>query len=112
MEFYYHEVYHDVLILRADGEIDSYKVQSFLNQLQRMLEAGARKLVVDCSNVGYVSSVGITAFIRVYKRMAEHDGQVKLASVQTPLVRLLEITKLNQVFETHPTVDDALRSFQ
>ena len=37
MEFYYHEVYRDVLILRADGEIDSYKVQSFLNQLQRML---------------------------------------------------------------------------
>jgi len=112
MEFYYHEVYRDVLILRADGEIDSYKVQSFLNQLQRMLEAGARKLVVDCSSVGYMSSVGITAFIRVYKRMAEHDGRVKLASVQMPLLRLLEITKLTQMFETYPTVDDALRAFR
>jgi anti-sigma B factor antagonist len=112
MEFYYHEVHRDVLILHADGEIDSYKVQSFLNQLQRMLEGGARKLVVDCTQIGYVSSVGITAFIRVYKRMAEHGGRVKLASVQTPLMRLLEITKLNQVFESYPTVDDALRAFQ
>jgi anti-sigma B factor antagonist len=112
MEFYYHEVQRDVLILRADSGIDSYKVQGFLNELQRLIEGGARKLVVDCAQIGYLSSVGITALIRVHKRMAEHGGSVKLAAIQPPLARLLEITRLDQVFQIYPTVDDALRAFR
>ena len=112
MEFYFHEVQRDVLVLRADGSIDSHRVQGFLNQLQRLIEGGSRKLVVDCSSVGYISSIGITAVIRLYKRMAEVDGEVKLAAVQAPRVRLLEITKLNQVFAAYPTVADALHAFK
>ncbi len=111
MEFYYHDVQRDVLILRADGGIDSHNVQAFLNELQRLIEAGAKKLLVDCTRIGYLSSVGITALIRLHKRMAEHGGEVKLANVQGPLFRLLEITRLDQVFQIYPTVDDALRAF-
>jgi anti-sigma B factor antagonist len=111
MEFYYHKASPDVLVLSADASLDSYNVQVFLNELQRLIEANARKLVVDCAQIGYLSSIGITALIRVHKRMAERDGTVKLAAVQPPLGRLLEITRLDQVFEKYPTVDEAVRAF-
>jgi anti-sigma B factor antagonist len=103
MEFYYHKTSPDVLVLSADASLDSYNVQVFLNELQRLIEANARKLVVDCAQIGYLSSIGITALIRVHKRMAERDGAVKLAAVRAPLGRLLEITRLDQVFEAYPT---------
>jgi anti-sigma B factor antagonist len=111
MEFYYRDTDRDVLILRADGGIDSHNAQEFLSQLQRLIEAGARKLVVDCSGLGYISSFGITTFIRLHKRMSEHGGNVKLAAVQAPLFRLLEITRLNQVFHAYPSVEEAVRAF-
>ena len=112
MDFHYHDTDRDVLILRADASLDSYSVQVFLNELQRLIEANARKLVVDCAQVGYLSSIGITALIRVHKRMAERQGVVKLAAVQAPLARLLEITRLSQVFLTYATVEDAVRAFR
>lgn len=112
MEFYYRDTDRDVLILRADGGLDSHTVQVFLNELQRLIEAGARKLVVDCVALGYISSFGITALIRLHKRMSEHGGNVKLAAVQAPLFRLLEITRLNEVFHSYPSVEDAITAFR
>jgi len=112
MEFYYGDTDRDVLILRADGGIDGHNVQEFLNQLQRLIEAGARNLVVDCGGLGYISSFGITTFIRLHKRMAECGGDVKLAAVRPPLFRLLEITRLNEVFHSYPSVEEALKAFR
>ena len=43
--------------------------------------------------------------------MAECGGDVKLAAVQPPLFRLLEITRLNEVFHSYPSVEDALKAF-
>jgi len=112
MELHYHETDADVLILTADKDLDSHGSSAFAQDLQRVMDSGARKLVVDCSRLGYVSSIGIASLIRLYKKVVERGGHVKLAGVQGPLSRLLEITRLNQVFQTYPTLDDAVASFR
>jgi anti-sigma B factor antagonist len=112
MEFHYHETDTDVLILIADGDLDSYVASDVADDLQRVIESGARKLVIDCSHLGYVSSIGIASIIRLYKKVIERGGHVKLVGVRGPLARLLEITRLNQIFQTHPTLEDALAAFR
>lgn len=112
MEFHYHETDTDVLILTADGALDSHVSSAFADDLQRVIDGGARKLVIDCSRLGYVSSIGIAALIRLYKKVVERGGHVKLVGVQGPLARLLEITRLDQVFRTYPALEDALRAFR
>jgi anti-sigma B factor antagonist len=112
MEFHYHETDRDVLILNADRELDSWVSGRSIEDLQRVIDAGARKLAIDCSRLGYVSSIGIATLIRLYKRVVEHGGHMKLVGVQPPLARLLEITRLKQVFQVYPTLDEALRAFR
>jgi anti-sigma B factor antagonist len=109
MTFHFDETHRDVLILEADSAIDSLNVQAGLDELVRLIEGGARWLVVDCSRVGYLSSVGLTTLIRLYKRLAERGGEMILADVQAPLAKLLHITRLEQVFHVVPTVDEARR---
>jgi len=111
MQFYVHPTYRDVLVLQADRELDSYVPSKFMDELQRVIDAGTRKLVIECSQLSHVSSIGIASLIRLYKRVVEGGGQVRLVGVQGPFARLLEITRLNQVFQIHPTLDDALRAF-
>jgi anti-sigma B factor antagonist len=112
MEFYFRDTDRDVLILRADGGLDSHNSDQFTTELQRLVDAGARKLVVDCSPLGYVSSVGIATLIRIHKRLADYGGNVKLAAVRPPLFRLLDITRLNQVFHIYPSVEQAIAAFR
>ena len=112
MDLHYHETDRDVLILTADGDLDSHVSSVFTEDLQRVIDSGARKLVIDCSRLGYVSSIGIASLIRLYKKIVERGGQVMLVGVKGPLARLLDITRLNQVFQIHPTLEDALEALR
>jgi anti-sigma B factor antagonist len=112
MELYYHAVDEDVLILNADGGLDSSNVEDFVSELSRLVEAGARKLVVDCSRLGFVSSYGIAVLVRLHKKLAERGGHVKLAALDSRLARFLEIAGLARVFELYPNADEARQAFR
>ena len=49
--------------------------------------------------------------IRLHKKLAARGGDVKLAGVQSPIVRLLELVKFDRVFQIYPNVDEARTAF-
>jgi anti-sigma B factor antagonist len=111
MEFYYHDVDTDVLILKADGGLNAANAGQFVDDLEKLIESGIRKLIVDCSRLEYISSTGLATLMRLHKRLWEKGGHAKLAALGGVVVRILEITRLNTVFEVYTTVDDARRAF-
>lgn len=112
MEFHRDDVDGDVLILTADRTIDSFAGASVVDELLRAASGDARKIIVDCGALGYMSSVGLTTLVRLHKRVCERGGQVKLAKVAPPLVRLLAITRLQQVFPVYESIEAAREAFQ
>ena len=56
MEFYYHDVDDDVLILNADGGLAAFTRDQFVGELEKAIDAGCRKLIVDCKRLTYISS--------------------------------------------------------
>ena len=101
-----------ILVFTPDNRIDSYEASPELDELLRAVDAGGRQVIVDCSSLGYMSSVGLTTLIRLHKRASEGGGGVKLANVSRALSRLLKITRLDQVFTSYPTVEDARAAFR
>ena len=59
------------MILSADGGIDSYNADELVSELGNLVDAGARKLIVDCSRLGFISSCGIAVLVRLHKKLAE-----------------------------------------
>jgi len=112
MEFYYHDVQKDVLILSADGGLVSQTADQFVEELQRFVDLGCRKLVVDCTRLTTISSYGMGVLVRLHKKLAQGGGDVKLAALQGTLANLLSMVRLDRVFEMYPTVEDALRAFE
>ena len=112
MEFYYDDVERDVLILKADGGIDSTNAEEFVAELTRLVESGIRKLVLDCTGLGYISSAGVGVLVRMHKKLWTVGGDAKVASVQGPVFRLLELTKLAELFDIYPNVEAALAAFR
>lgn len=111
MEFYYHGVDQDVLILAADGGLNAETASHFVEDLDRVIEAGVRRVIVDCTQLRYISSYGLGILVRLHKRLRERGGDVRLAAVQAPMARLLEMVRLAKVFDIYPSVDAARESF-
>jgi len=112
MELYYHGTDEDVLILSADGGIDSASAEDLVRELATLVDAGARKLIVDCSRIRYISSYGIAVLVRLHKKLADRGGDVKLAALESGVVRVIELLGLERVFALYPNVDAARAAFR
>ena len=111
MEFYFRGTDKDVLILSADGGLNSQNAEEFVDELQTLVDAGARKLILDCTRLSYISSYGIGILIRLHKKLAKVGGEVKIAALDSPVVKVLRFLHLDQVFEIYQNVGEARRAF-
>jgi anti-sigma B factor antagonist len=103
-----------VTVVRPDGErLDIAVASDFRNALLDLIENGRRNLVVDLKAVSFIDSSGLGALVSALKTLKANggNGDVRLAQVQEPVVALLEIIRLNRVFSTYPSVENAVKSY-
>ena len=111
MEFYYKGTDKDILIVSADGGLSSHNADQFVSELQTLMEAGAHKLIVDCTKLTYISSYGVGTLVGLHKKLVESGGEIKLAAVGSPIVKVLRFLRLDSVFEIYHNVREAREAF-
>lgn len=112
MEFSYDEVENDVLVIRADGGLNGDTAEQFVREIEKLIDGGLRKIVVDCGHLDYISSYGLGTLVRLHSRMKRHDGDVKIASVKSVMSDVLQLTHLSKLFAIYPDVGQALLAFR
>ncbi len=81
------------------------------NKFQEILESGGKQILLNLEKVGYMDSAGIGELVACYKRAKEKNGVVKLLNPSGKVYDLLQLTKLEEVFETFKDEREALVSF-
>ena len=109
------------LSTREDGRVTVVTVKgdltigdaeaSFKKAVTRLIEAGRVHLLVDLQNVGFLDSSGLGALVRAMTMTQREGGQTKLVGVGPQIRKLLELTKLDSVFEIHDDLGAAVSSF-
>ncbi len=69
------------------------------------------KLLISFSNVEHLSSAALGALITVNKKVKASDGQLRLANINSQIMEVFEITRLDRLFQIHPTTQEAIDSF-
>lgn len=72
----------------------------------------APKLVIDLSNIKYMDSSFIGALVAGLKHVLTKQGEMTLVNVQSDVLALFELTRLDKVFKIYPTVTDAIKSLK
>jgi anti-sigma B factor antagonist len=80
--------------------------------LHKLLDEGKKNVVLDLDGVTVLNSSGFGILVASYTTVKNNGGGLKLARISTKIDGLLSITKLNQIFEHYPTVEEALESFK
>jgi anti-anti-sigma factor len=98
----------DALVVTPHGRIGEMEAHPFERELLALIEQGSVKLVLDLSDVSFVTSTALGAFMVAHKRVKAKQGYVRIVRPQ-PLVRqILEITKLVKLFGIYRSVDAAI----
>jgi anti-sigma B factor antagonist len=109
------------LTVRQDGSISVLTVEGdlvigdpealFKKTVARLLEEGHTRLLVDLSGVRFLDSSGLGALVRAMTTSQSEGGQTKLVGAGPQVRKLLEMTKLDSVFEMYENLETAASSF-
>ena len=76
-----------------------------------LVEEGKVNLLIDLKGVGFLDSSGLGALVRALTSAQKEGGQTKLLHAGPQIRKLLEMTKLDSVFELHEDRETAVSSF-
>ena len=80
--------------------------------IQSLLHFGCLHILLDLERVEYLDSAGLGELVRSDMTVRGHGGTLKLVRPSAGVLRLLQITKLDQVFEIVADQAAALRALQ
>jgi len=66
------------------------------------------QLIIDFSNVKFLTSSVLGLLIRISKKVYETDGALRLCSIGPKILDVFRITRLDKIFEIMPNADDAM----
>lgn len=97
----------------VDGPIKSGMEFELADKLETVLhEDEVPKLIIDMKSVPYINSAALGIFLNVYREIEKRNGRFALCAISQDVDNLLDITKLESVFEIFKSVDDAQDSFE
>jgi anti-sigma B factor antagonist len=92
--------------------LDETNIQIIGNQLFGLLDEDGRKnIVLDFTNVEYLSSAALGKLLIMEKKVKAVNGKLRLCSIRPEIYEVFAITKLNKLFKILPDQETALESF-
>jgi anti-sigma B factor antagonist len=101
----------EVSVLRVEGYVDTTTANELEKELQDLLRKNRYKIVMDLSDVDYISSAGWGIFISEIREIREHGGDLKLAGMVGDVFEVFELLEFQNILESFRKVDDAVKSF-
>lgn len=68
-------------------------------------------IVLDLKHVSMITSLGLGGIIRALRTVREKSGDLRLSSVNASVLKVFNITKLDEIIDVYETADDAVKSF-
>ncbi len=105
----YNEVKHAILSL-GKQVIGGADALDFSMELRSITERNIPHVIVDMSSVELINSSGLGMLVSGHSTMKKSGGTLKLAAVPDKVRQLLEMTHLDTVLTSYPTIQEAEES--
>ncbi len=105
------ELKNGVVLIELEGNIVGGPDAITLNEeVHKLIDGGTKKFIIDMKSVEHVNSSGLGILIASLNSVRRAGGDLKIANASSRVLELLKITKLNQIFESYKSVDEAVKN--
>ena len=95
-------------VVAVRGEIHVSTAPEFSRRLGEALERGKSHVVLDLTGVTFIDSTGLSVLLGALRDVTRRGGRLVLALANPTVLRLFEITRLDDTFEILATREEAL----
>jgi anti-sigma B factor antagonist len=100
-----------VIVMELPEQLNVEQVQILCRELLPLVRADRPRLVFDFSRVRRIDSAGVDMLLTCIDEVMKRDGDLKLASLPPEVGVILEMTRVDRLFEIFDEAADAVESF-
>jgi len=100
-----------VAVLAVRGSLDGLTAEELESRLEREIDSGKVRWVVDLGALEYVSSAGLRALLGGMKSARGQGGDLRLAAATADVERVLDLAGFTTILKLFSSLDEALGSF-
>ncbi len=97
------------LVVKVAGRLDTSNFGELEKRLLENIEKGEKEIVIDCSELNYISSSGLRVFLMVLKKVSATGGHLHLCCLQDTISEIFEIAGFNSIFKIFVTLEEATK---
>lgn len=95
------------VVVRIAGTVQLAEADELSAQLPGLMSTEATSLILDLSDLEFISSLGIAAFVKVHRTARERSGRVVIVNPRPPIANLLRITRVSELLPIFGSLEAA-----
>lgn len=110
MAFEYQIKHHDdvIVIDFFDKIYDVSEAEQLMHQIDRQIVGGSQKFIINLKQVDYINSSGLNVLITLLTKIRDNYGELYICAVSEKVQRLIQTTKLDNIFKIEDNIEKAL----
>ncbi len=98
----------EVKIVSLRGRLDANATPGVEQRLLSLIDQGERRLVLDFSELSYISSMGLRVLVLLAKGLQKTKGRLALAALSNHVYEIFKIAGFTSIFSIYRTCDEAV----
>jgi len=100
-----------VTIVGFEGKLDTNTCLDAEVHLNKTLDDGSKKILIDFTKLDFVSSAGLRVLLSTAKRLESSGGELRICALNETVNEIFEISGFSTILSVFGTEQDALAGF-
>jgi anti-sigma B factor antagonist len=101
----------DVSVINLKGYLDAHTAPALENNFSQLIENNKYKIVVNFSDLAYISSAGLGVFMAYIESIRENRGDIKLTNMSDKVFNIFDLLGFPLLYEIYKNEDEAIKKF-
>jgi len=107
------EIIDDVVVVTLKGKLmGGPEIEECYQKIKNATAQGMNKAAVDMSAAEWINSRGMGMLMACYVSLKNQGGELRLSGETEKTKGLLKMMKLNTIFKSYESIDEAVDSFR
>jgi len=95
------------LVLDLTGRLDTSNYRNLEEILLALINRGEKDIVINCSDMNYISSSGLRVFLMALKKITVVGGKFYLCNLQENIREIFDIAGFTSLFKIFNSLEEA-----
>ena len=101
----------DVVVIHARGFINAHTVRQVEQEIERAMESGRNRIVINGSGLSYIASAGLGVIMGHIEDVRAKGGDIRLTSLNETVFSIFEVLGFDQVCRVFDSEEEGVASY-